>query len=149
MKQNDAEIDSLHCPLIQYCNRNIYVHVAWILHTTSMVTWLPAAATNVCHLPVIHVWALWTIEAINFIQQVIVLIPRDTCASMSVLCLQVMPGADAGWTDTSDDENIECIDITAMLDCDGKFWAWLRFWLFVISQHKFDQQLFRSFEFCI
>ena len=58
-----------------------------------------------------------------FIQQITVLIPRDTCASMSVLCLQVSPGTGAGWTGTSDDENIECIDITAMLDCDGKFWA--------------------------
>ena len=52
--------------------------------------------------------------------EVIVLIPRENCALMSVLCLQVSPTAAPGWTDTADDMNVQCIDIAALLDCDGK-----------------------------
>ena len=51
--------------------------------------------------------------------EVIVLIPRENCALMSVLCLQVSPTAAPGWTDTADDMNVQCIDIAALLDCDG------------------------------
>ena len=56
----------------------------------------------------------------DIIMQVIVMIPRQDCESMSVLCMEVQPGVGSGWTDTDDYSNVHCVDISAMLNCDGK-----------------------------
>ena len=52
-----------------------------------------------------------------YLFQVIVLIPRNGCTSMSAFCVTLTPASGGSWS--NDISFVECIDSTSMLDCDG------------------------------
>ena len=60
-------------------------------------------------------------ESLTMDLQIGILLPRDTCASLTQICFSVEPAADASYQLAAGNSHSRCLDLTPLKNCEGLY----------------------------